>query len=69
MFPSVVLACDEPGLLIYGTDSEASFLPENLHVYCIFNPARPGLCMRATVHNSSCTLVDTAETEVVKLLQ
>lgn len=68
-FPSVVLACDEPRLLIYGADSEASFLPENLHVYCIFNPPRPGLCMWVTVHNSSCALIDTAETEVVNLLQ
>lgn len=49
MFPSVVLACDERHLLIYGTDSVASITPENLHVYCIFNPVIPGPSLRTQV--------------------
>lgn len=49
MFPSVVLACDERHLLIYGTDSVASFTPKNLHVYCIFNPFIPGPLLRTQV--------------------
>lgn len=49
MFPSVVLACDECHLLIYGTDSVASFTSFNLHVYCIFNPFIPGMSLRTQV--------------------
>lgn len=59
MFPSVEFASDEHRLLIYGTDPAASFIPENLHVYCIFNPFRPEglLCTRITVDSCLHTLV------------
>lgn len=59
------LACDEPRLLIYGTNPAASFIPMNLHVYCIFNPFRPGAF---TMRTGYClhTLVQRVDTEAVE---
>lgn len=62
---SAALAHGDHRLLIYGADPAASYLPQHLHVYCIFNPPVAGsqLCTRLTVCNFSNVLSDGAEAE------